>query len=98
MTNKLLDKHTQKIIYRSAVRPITTTNPNRRLDTDGGESGTSTGSSEGSKIKTPKVPTVFMRSRQDDADPTIVKPMPEFDHDELIGRTFLLHQNKMGRG
>ena len=41
-------------------------------------------------IKTPKVPTVFIRSRQDDADPSIVNPMPEFDTDDLIGRTFLL--------
>ena len=46
MTHKLLDKITQKIIYRSAVRPITTANPNHRLDIDGGESGTSIGSSE----------------------------------------------------
>ena len=28
MTHKHLDKNTQKIIYRSAVRPITTANPN----------------------------------------------------------------------
>ena len=50
MTHKLLDEYTQKIVYRSAVRPITTANPNHRLNTDGGESGTSTGSSEGTKI------------------------------------------------
>ena len=56
MTHKLLDKITQKIIYRSAVRPITKSNPNHRLDVDGGESGTSMGASEGSKpTKTPKV-------------------------------------------
>ena len=35
MTHKLLDKITQKIIYRSAVRPITKSNPNHRLDIDG---------------------------------------------------------------
>ena len=91
MTHKLLDKITQKIIYRSAVRPITKSNPNHRLDIDGGESGASMGSSEGSKpTKTPKVPTVFIRSRQDDAGPSIIKPMPEFDPDNLIDRTFLL--------
>ena len=55
MTHKLLDKTTQKIIYRSAVRPITKSNPNHRLDIDGGESGASMGASEGSKpTKTPK--------------------------------------------
>ena len=63
----------------------------KRFDIDGGESGASIGSSEGSKpTKTPKVPTVFIRSRQDDAGPSIIKPMPEFDPDSLIGRTFLL--------
>ena len=68
MTHKCLEKITQKTIYRSAVRPITTSNPNHRLDIDEGESGASMGSSEGSKpTKTPKVSTVFIRSRQDDA-------------------------------
>ena len=97
MTHKLLDKITQKIISRSAVRPITKSNPNHRLDIDGGESGTSTGSSEGSKpTKTPSIPTVFIRSRQDDAGPSIIKPMPEFDPDNLIGRTFLLPPQENG--
>ena len=36
ITHKLLDKVTQKIIYRSAVWPITTANPNHRLEIDGG--------------------------------------------------------------
>ena len=101
MTHKLLDKITQKIIYRSAVRPITKSNPNHRLDKDGGESGASgasMGSSEGSKpTKTPNVPTVFIRSRQDDAGRSIIKPMPEFDPDNIIGRTVLLPPQKMGR-
>ena len=59
MTHKLLDKTTKMIIYRSAVRPITAANPNHRLEIDGGESSTS-------KKPIPKVPTVFIRSRQDD--------------------------------
>ena len=36
MTHNLLDKITQKIIYRSAVRQITKSNPNHRLTEDGG--------------------------------------------------------------
>ena len=97
MTHKLLDKIYRKIINRSDVRPITKSNPNHRLDIDGGESGTSMGSSEGSKpTKTPKVPTVFIRSRQDDAGPSIIKPMPEFDPDNLIGRRFLLPPQENG--
>ena len=80
MTHKLLHKITQKIIYRSAVRPLTKSNPNHRLTEDGGEASTS-------EQPTSKVPTVFIRSRQDDADPSDIKPMPEFDPDDLILRT-----------
>ena len=83
MTHRLLDKITQKIIYRSAIRPLTKSNPNHRLTEDGGEASSS-------KQQSSKVPTVFIRSRQDDADPSHIKPMPEFDPDDLIGRTFLL--------
>ena len=97
MTHKLLDKITQKIIYRSAVSPITKSNPNHRLDIDGGESSTSMGYSEGSTLtETPKVPTVLIRSQQDGAGPSISKPMPEFDPDSLIGRTFLLPPQENG--
>ena len=88
MTHKLLDKITQKIIYRSAVRPLTKSNPNHRLTEDGGEAST---------LKQPssKIPTVFIRSRQDDANPSHIKPMPEFDPDDL-GRTFLLPPQENG--
>ena len=89
MTHKLLDKITQKIIYRSAVRPLTKSNPNHRLTADGGEASTS-------KQPSSKVPTVFIRSRQDDADPSHIKPMPEFDPDDLIGRTFLFPPQENG--
>ena len=37
-----------------------------------------------------------MRSRQDDDDPSIVKPMPEFDPDDSIERTFLLPPQQNG--
>ena len=53
MTHKLLDKITQKIIYRSAVRPITKANPNHRLEVDGGETSTS-------KKPSSKVPMVVI--------------------------------------
>ena len=89
MTHKLLDKITQKIIYRGAVRQITKSNPNDRLTEDGGEASTS-------NLPSSKLPTVFIRSRQDDADPSHIKPMPEFDPDDLIGRTFLLPPQENG--
>ena len=82
--------------HSSAARPITTVNPNHRLDIDGGEPGASAGSLEGSNIPIPKDITVFIRSRQDDADPSIIRPMPQFDSDDLIGRTFLLPQQENG--
>ena len=89
MTHKLLGKITQKIICRSAVRPLTKSNPNHRLTEDGGETSTS-------KQPSSKIPTVFIRSRQDDADPSHIKPMPEFDPDDLIGRTSLLPPQENG--
>ena len=89
MTHKLLDKITQKIIYKSTVRTMTKSNPNHRLTEDGGEASTS-------KQPSSKVPTVFIRSRQDDADPSHIKPMAEFDPDDLIGRTFLLPPQENG--
>ena len=89
MTHKLLDKITQKITYRSAVRPLTKSNPNHRLTEDGGEASTS-------KQPSSNLPTVFIRSRQDGAYPSRIKPMPEFDPDDLIGRTFLLAPQENG--
>ena len=57
------------------------------------------GASEGSKPnKTPKVPTVFIRSRQDDAGPSIIKPIPEFDPDSLMAEHSFFQNMKMGRG
>ena len=45
-----------------------------------------------------KVPTVFIRSWQVDADPSHIKPMPEFDPDDLMAEHFYYHHKKMGRG
>ena len=74
-----------------------------RLESCGRKVGTSSGTSEWSKPSgSPVVPTVgpctksgpptsFIRSR------SVSKPMPEFDHYSLVGRTFLLPPEKMGR-
>ena len=53
---------------------MTTANPDHRLYIDGWKSSTS-------KKPIPKVPTAFIRSRQDETDPSIIRPMPEFDPD-----------------
>ena len=46
MTHKLLDHDTQKIIYRSAVRPKKPSTPNQRLAPHGGEVSASSDPSE----------------------------------------------------
>ena len=74
MTHKILDHDTQKIIYRSAVRPKKSSTPNHRLAPHGGkvsassdpcEDKISSGSplrfQEGSSPEQ-KAPTVFIRS------------------------------------
>ena len=107
MTHKILDHDTQKIIYRSAVRPKKSSLPNHRLAPHGGEvsasshpsedkisSGSPLGSPEGSSPEQ-KAPTVFIRSR-DEENPSGSKPMPTFDPSDLIGRTFLLPPEENG--
>ena len=106
LTHKILDHDTQKIIYRSAVRPKKSSTPNHR---HGGEVSASSDPSEdkissGSPLRSPegtsteqKAPTVFIRSR-DEENPSGSKPMPTFDPIDLIGGTFLFHLRRMGRG
>ena len=44
---------------------------------------------DGGKSGQPYTPTVYIKSRHDD-DPTSSMPLPEFNPDDLVGRTFLL--------
>ena len=106
MTHKILDHDTQKIIYRSAVRPKKSSTPNHRLAPHGGEvsassdpskdisSGSPLGYPEGYPPKQ-KAPIVFIRYR-DEENPSGSKPMPTFDPSDLIGRTFLLPPEESG--
>ena len=107
MTHKILDHDTQKIIYRSAVRPKKSSTPNHRLAPHGWEvsassdpsedkisSGSPLGSPEGSPPEQ-KAPTVFIRSRGEE-NPSGSKPMPTFDPSDLVGRTFLLPPEENG--
>ena len=107
MAHKILDHDTQKIIYRSAVRPKKSSTPNHRLAPHGGEVSASSDPSEdtissGSPLGSPegyppaqKAPTVFIRSR-DEENPSGSMPMPTFDPSDLIGRTFLLPPDENG--
>ena len=107
MTHKILDHDTQKIIYRSAVRPKKSSTPNHRLAPHGGEvsapsdpsedkisSGSPLGYPEGSSPNQ-KAPTVFIRPR-DEENPSGSKPIPTFDPSDLIGGTFLLPPEENG--
>ena len=107
MTHKIFDHDTQKIIYRSAVRPKKSSTPNHRLAPHGGEVSASSdpsedkissvsplGAPDGSSQKQ-KAPTVFIRSR-DEENPSGSKPMPTMDPSDLIGRTFLLPPEENG--
>ena len=107
MTRKMLDHDTQKIIYRSAVRPKKSSTPNHRLAPHGGEVSASSdpskdkisygsplGYPEGSSPKQ-KAPTVFITSR-DEENASGSKHMPTFDPSDLIGRTFLLPPEENG--
>ena len=59
------------------MRPVTRGNPNHRLATNGEEYGSPPVSLEYTPLKrSPKAPTVFIRSRQDE-DPSVVNPMSE---------------------
>ena len=107
MTHKILDHNTQKIIYRSAVRPKKSSTPNHRLAPHGGEVSASSDPSEvkissGSPLGDPegsspsqKAPTDFIRFRYEE-NPSGSKPMPTFDPSDLIGRTFLLPPEENG--
>ena len=46
-------------------------------------------------VSQPDVQTVFIKSRHDDG-PTSSKPLPEFNPDDLVGRTFLLPPRENG--
>ena len=106
MTHKIFNNEALKIIYRSAVRPKTSSTPNHRLAPHGGEVSVSSDPSEdkissGSPLGYPegyspkqRAPTVF-RSR-DEENPSGFKPMPTFDPSDSIGRTFLLPPEENG--
>ena len=93
----VLDAVTNKIIYRSALRPRTPKDPNKRLVDDGGEEDHQphenptkhpTPVPHGEKSAPSDTPTVYIKSRHD--SPISSKPLPGFNPDDLVGRTFLL--------
>ena len=97
-THMVLDAVTLKIIYRSALRPRTPKDPNKRLVDTGGEEDhqshekptkNPTPVPNGEKPAPLDTPTVYNKSRHDNG-PTSSKPLPGFNPDDLVGMTFLL--------
>ena len=83
---------------RSALRPRSPKDPNKRLVDAGGEEDHQSHSKptkhptlvpDDEKSALPATPTVYIKSRHDDG-PTSRKPLPEFNPDDLVRRTFLL--------
>ena len=100
----LLDAVTLKIIYRSALRPRTPKDPNKRLVDAGGEEDHQphekptkhlTPVPNGEKPAPLDTPTVYIKSRHDDG-PTSSKPLPGFNPYDLVERTFLLPPGDIG--
>ena len=105
LTHMVLDVDSLKIMYRSVIRPRTLKNPNQSLVDIGGEEDHQphsktlkhpTSSSDGDRPAQPDTPTAFIKSRHDDG-PTSSKPLPEFNPDDLVGGTFALPLEIMGR-
>ena len=88
-----------RVVGRTTTKDIF--HPSHRLESCGREVGTSSGTSEGPKpsgspvgptvgpLPKSEPPTIFIRSR------SVSKP--EFDHHSLVGRTFFLPPEEMGR-
>ena len=98
LTHIVLDAVTLKSIYRSALRPRTPKDPNKRLVDAGGEEDHQphekppkhpTPVPNGEMSAPSDTPIVYIKSRHDDG-PTSSKPLPGFNPDDLVGRTFLL--------
>ena len=98
LTYMVLDAETFKIIYRSALRPRSPKDPNKRLVDAGGKEDHQRHSKptkhpnpvpDDEKSAQPATPTVYIKSLHDDG-PTSSKPLPEVNPDNLVGSTFLL--------
>ena len=100
----VLDAVTNKIIYRSALRPRTPKDPNKRLVDARGEEDHKpheqptkhpTPEPNGEKSAQSDTPTVYIKSRHDDG-PTSSKSLPEFKPHDLVRRTFFYLLETMG--
>jgi Reverse transcriptase (RNA-dependent DNA polymerase) len=102
LTWKILTADTNKIIYRSLVRPCTDEDPNLRAELACGETlddddgGDTEDNDQDPHLFKKGVPQVI-RSRIDDEPSQVTSPIgpaPVFNPEDLVGRTFLMdHQD-----
>ena len=104
VTHMVLDSVTNKIIYRSALRPRLPKDPNERLVDAGGEEDHQshekntkqpTPVPNGEKSAPSDTPTVYIKSRHDDG-PTSSKSLSGINNDDLVERMFLLRPGDNG--
>ena len=94
LTWKILTDDTQKVIYRSLVRPYSADDPNFRAVMSGGE--------EDGVIGDPIIKSKTLSSDLTNHDittqdpPPPSQPPPVFNPEELIGRTFLMDKQENG--
>ena len=105
LTHMVLDAVTLKIIYRSALRPRTPKDPNKRLADAGGEEDhqphekptkNPTTVPNGEKPLPSDTPTVYIKSRHD-VGPTSSRPLPGFNLMTLLEGPFYYLLETMGR-
>ena len=91
LTWQILTEDSQKLIYRSLVRPYSLDDPNLRADMTGGE-------------KDGDITDPIIKSKSDSTNHDITTPLapsqppppPVFNPEELIGRTFLMEEQANG--
>jgi Reverse transcriptase (RNA-dependent DNA polymerase) len=97
MTWKILTADTKKIIFRSLVRPFSDSDPNIRADLSGGEEESSLDPSL-PIIKSKRDLAIGTKQNITDVDGEAKPESPPIFHPEdLVGRTFLLDEQKDGQ-
>jgi Reverse transcriptase (RNA-dependent DNA polymerase) len=96
LTWKILTDDTQKVIYRSLVRPYSIADPNFRAVMPGGEEDDVIGDPIDPIIKSKTPSSSFANHDITTQAPPSQPPPPVFNPEELIGRTFLMDKQENG--
>ena len=97
LTYKILTDDTQKIIYRSLVRPVSPDDVNLRPSTEPGEDSSPPPNFIKSRFDSVNASGTDPESTIDHAIPPEPEPPPVFNPEDLIGRTFLMDPKSDGQ-